>query len=95
MANYTKEEVIILKDLYAGGTSLEDISEIIDKSVNSIRAKLVSLELYIKDDTKQTKVVNKKQLVEDIEKKTKLTLPSLVKISKPDLCKLWEWVFFS
>ena len=45
--NYTTEMTALVVDQYQNGTSVEDISEMVTRSVRSVRSKLVREGVYI------------------------------------------------
>ncbi len=73
--NYTDEQVSLLRSMYAdkGNDGLDEIAKALDKSVRSVRAKLVRDGLYITPDkpTKQAKDEgpSKKDLLSELESK--------------------------
>ena len=73
--NYTDEQVSLLRSLYAekGNAGLDEIAKTLDKSVRSIRAKLVRDGLYVAPDkpVKQEKEEgpSKKELLLTVESK--------------------------
>ena len=68
--NYSVELTSKIVSDYKAGTSVEDIASAIDKSVRSVRSKLVREGVYVaKPVTKSTKVMGptKKELLKDLE----------------------------
>ena len=68
--NYTPELTATIVDQYQNGTSVEDIAASIDKSIRSVRSKLVREGVYVATPkAKSTKVMGptKKELLRDLE----------------------------
>lgn len=68
--NYTPELTAQIIDQYQGGVSVEDIATSIEKSVRSVRSKLVKEGVYIAAPKKTARKNNeptKKELLNDLE----------------------------
>ena len=92
---YSDEQVLKLRQLYLEEQlSLEEIAEELDKSVPSIRSKLVKEGIYQKSDKKSTRKSGPsiKELVRDIENITGLHFEGLMRANKQDLVKLDSWI---
>lgn len=92
---YSEEEVRLLRYLYLDEKiSVEEIAEQMDKSIPSIRSKLVRDGVYHKIvHIKQKKTgPGIKELVRDIEKITGLRFDALARANKSDLVRLTGWL---
>ena len=68
--NYTPELTAQIIDQYQGGVSVEDIATSIEKSVRSVRSKLVKEGVYVAAPKKTARKNNeptKKELLNDLE----------------------------
>ena len=68
--NYTAEMTAQIIDQYQGGISVEDIAASIDKSVRSVRSKLVREGVYVaqpKATARKSDEPTKKELLNDLE----------------------------
>jgi transposase-like protein len=68
--NYTPELTATIVDQYQNGATVEDIAASIDKSIRSVRSKLVREGVYVaQPKAKSTKVMGptKKELLRDLE----------------------------
>lgn len=74
--NYTEKDVVELKDMYAklGNDGLEEIASHFDKTVRSVRAKLVREQVYVAPDkptsVKKNEGPTKKELIVQLSKIT-------------------------
>lgn len=69
-ANYTPELTATIVDQYQNGATVEDIAASIDKSIRSVRSKLVREGVYVaQPKAKSAKVMGptKKELLRDLE----------------------------
>lgn len=92
---YSEEEVKILRYLYLDENfSLEEIAKQLDKSIPSIRSKLVRDGVYKKIAHIKYKKMGPgiKELVRDIEGITGLRFDALARANKSDLVRLAKWL---
>lgn len=93
-SSYTAEEKAMAKDLYEKGTSVEEIAAILNKSVQSVRSKLVKEGIYVKVEKHSTRKTGpgKKELVRDLEKLTGIEFTALTGANKLDLIRLKNFI---
>lgn len=93
-SSYTIDETNKLKTLYVTEErEINEIAEIMDKPISSIRSKLVKEGVYKKVSHKSSKrLPSKKELVREIEELSGLMFPTLASANKLDLLVLTEYL---
>lgn len=104
-ANYSQDVIVAIVSDYqkgrenglANSTILAELSKKYAKTVPSIRAKLASLKLYVKDTStstsdKDTTKAKKSDIVEGLETLTGLSLASFEAVNKAELSTLADYI---
>jgi hypothetical protein len=93
-SGYTEDEVALIHDLHSKGLDIEHIAQAVNKTVHSVRSKLVRDGVYIKQEKKSAKKTGpgKKELVRDLEKLTGIQFTALTGANKEDLVSLKQFI---